>query len=79
MVPDAPYVTEISWMDKNNCQYCAHGDDIVVDASGHDTYGAVKAAGRFKCARCATLSLSLCNSSFASLQDCAPHGGRVHH
>ena len=48
VVQDAPYVTDLSWMDKHNCQYCAHGDDIVVDASGQDTYGQVKAAGRFK-------------------------------
>jgi len=48
VVQNAPYVTELAVMDKHTCQYCVHGDDIVVDASGHDTYGEVKKANRFK-------------------------------
>lgn len=67
MVQDAPYVTELSWMDKHNCQYCAHGDDLVVDASGHDTYGAVKAAGRFKCAAPLRCSYALAHISLRTV------------
>lgn len=35
-------------MDKYKCEICIHGDDLVVAADGSDTYGLVKAAGRFK-------------------------------
>jgi len=35
-------------MDKYNCDICVHGDDIVTTPNGEDTYGKVKAAGRFR-------------------------------
>jgi len=35
-------------MDKYNCQYCAHGDDLTMDVNGVDTYSKVKSAGRYK-------------------------------
>jgi ethanolamine-phosphate cytidylyltransferase len=38
VVPYAPYVTTISTLDENNCQYCAHGDDITLGSNGVDTY-----------------------------------------
>lgn len=47
VVPGAPYVTELEVMDKYGCDYCVHGDDLVTTADGTDTYGKVKAAGRF--------------------------------
>lgn len=73
VVQDAPYVTDLGWMDKYNTKYCAHGDDIVIDANGHDTYGQVKAAGRFK-----SVLSEWCEITYDE-QDCAPHRGRVHH
>lgn len=48
VVEDAPYTTSLEVMDKYNCQYCVHGDDIVLNADGNDTYHLVKEAGRFK-------------------------------
>src|SRR5688500_2733326 len=54
VVRDAPYVTQIDWMDRYNCQICIHGDDLVVAADGSDTYGLVKAAGRFRYATICT-------------------------
>ncbi|OLL26414.1 Ethanolamine-phosphate cytidylyltransferase [Neolecta irregularis DAH-3] len=48
VVPDAPYVTDTKWLNKYNCWYVVHGDDITTDANGEDCYAAVKAACRFK-------------------------------
>ncbi|KAJ4461757.1 putative Ethanolamine-phosphate cytidylyltransferase [Paratrimastix pyriformis] len=48
VVPGAPYDTEVEWLDRYNCDFCVHGDDIVTDANGVDTYAKVKAAGRFR-------------------------------
>lgn len=47
VVPNAPYVTSLEIMDKYDCQYCVHGDDLVLSASGTDCYEAVKKANRF--------------------------------
>ncbi|XP_044737621.1 ethanolamine-phosphate cytidylyltransferase [Chrysoperla carnea] len=48
VVEGAPYVTTLETLDKYNCQFCVHGDDITVTADGVDTYHLVKAAGRYK-------------------------------
>merc|ERR1712062_112138 len=48
VVENAPYVTQLKTMDKYNCQYCAHGDDLTMDVNGVDTYHNVKQAGRYK-------------------------------
>lgn len=48
IVPGAPYVTSLDVMDKYNCDVCIHGDDLVTTPDGHDTYQAIKDAGRFK-------------------------------
>jgi len=48
VVENAPYCTELTTMDKYNCEYCAHGDDLTMDVNGVDTYHAVKSAGRYK-------------------------------
>ncbi|KAK4148014.1 uncharacterized protein C8A04DRAFT_23806 [Dichotomopilus funicola] len=47
-IPDAPYVTQLSWISHFGCKYVVHGDDITSDSSGEDCYRFVKAAGRFK-------------------------------
>jgi ethanolamine-phosphate cytidylyltransferase len=47
-VEGAPYVTSLSVMDKHNCDFCVHGDDIVTTNDGTDTYHEVKSAGRFR-------------------------------
>jgi ethanolamine-phosphate cytidylyltransferase len=49
VVEDAPYTTELAMLEKHNIDFCVHGEDISVDASGADSYAAVKAAGRFRC------------------------------
>lgn len=48
VVEDAPYVTEKEWLDKYNCKYVVHGDDITTDAEGNDCYQLMKDIGRFK-------------------------------
>jgi len=48
VVEAAPYVTTIETLDKYNCDYCVHGDDITTTADGVDTYHFVKAAGRYQ-------------------------------
>lgn len=44
----APYTTSLKVMDEYECDFCVHGDDIVVGADGKDTYEEVKKCGRFK-------------------------------
>ncbi|XP_066288162.1 ethanolamine-phosphate cytidylyltransferase-like [Branchiostoma lanceolatum] len=57
VVEAAPYVTTIETLDKYNCDYCVHGDDITMTADGHDTYSEVKNGGRYKeCKRTAGVS-----------------------
>nr|CAD7586107.1 unnamed protein product [Timema genevievae] len=47
VVEGAPYVTTLETLDKYNCDFCVHGDDITMTADGVDTYHLVKAAGRY--------------------------------
>ena len=47
MVPDAPYLTSLELLDKYNCDFCVHGDDITTMADGSDCYQIVKDAGRY--------------------------------
>ncbi|EWC44272.1 hypothetical protein DRE_01098 [Drechslerella stenobrocha 248] len=47
-VPDAPYVTQIPWLNHFGCHYVVHGDDVTTDADGNDCYRLVKAEDRFK-------------------------------
>uniref|UniRef100_K1QX84 ethanolamine-phosphate cytidylyltransferase n=1 Tax=Magallana gigas TaxID=29159 RepID=K1QX84_MAGGI len=57
VVEDAPYVTTLETLEKYNCDFCVHGDDITVTADGTDTYHLVKAAGKYKeCKRTAGVS-----------------------
>lgn len=48
MVRAAPYVTSLQLMEQYNCDFCVHGDDIVLAADGQDSYAEVKAAGKFR-------------------------------
>ncbi|XP_065079000.1 ethanolamine-phosphate cytidylyltransferase isoform X2 [Ochlerotatus camptorhynchus] len=48
VVEDAPYVTTLETLDKHNCDFCVHGDDITLTAEGVDTYHLVKKANRYK-------------------------------
>jgi len=48
VVENAPYTTQLEFLDKYNCDFCAHGDDITTDSQGVDCYEIVKAANRYK-------------------------------
>lgn len=48
VVKDAPYLTQVEWLDKYDCAFCVHGDDVTTTADGSDCYSIVKAAGRYK-------------------------------
>ena len=48
VVKDAPYVTQLDYLEKYNCDICVHGDDLVTAADGTDCYDAVKKAGKFR-------------------------------
>ncbi|XP_023020118.1 phosphoethanolamine cytidylyltransferase isoform X2 [Leptinotarsa decemlineata] len=48
VVEGAPYVTTLETLDKYDCDFCVHGDDITMTADGIDTYQIVKDAGRYR-------------------------------
>ncbi|KAG0368217.1 hypothetical protein BC939DRAFT_466313 [Gamsiella multidivaricata] len=48
VVPNAPYLTSLEWMDQYNCDFCVHGDDISTLADGSDSYKHVKDVGRYR-------------------------------
>ncbi|CAH1105713.1 unnamed protein product [Psylliodes chrysocephalus] len=48
VVEGAPYVTSLDTLDKYDCEFCVHGDDITLTADGVDTYHLVKSAGRYR-------------------------------
>merc|ERR1712226_1184980 len=57
VVTNAPYCTTVETLDKYQCDFCVHGDDITLSADGTDTYHAVKSAHRYKeCKRTAGIS-----------------------
>uniref|UniRef100_A0A1I7ZFC4 ethanolamine-phosphate cytidylyltransferase n=2 Tax=Steinernema glaseri TaxID=37863 RepID=A0A1I7ZFC4_9BILA len=57
VVEDAPYSTTVATLDKYDCDFCIHGNDITLTAEGVDTYAEVKHAGRYKeCERTAGIS-----------------------
>lgn len=57
VVEGAPYVTTQETLNKYNCEFCVHGDDITMTADGKDTYQEVKDAGLYKeCQRTAGIS-----------------------
>jgi len=48
VVEGAPYVTTLETLDKYDCEFCVHGDDISTTAEGLDTYKIVKDANRYR-------------------------------
>lgn len=48
VVENAPYVTTLETLDKYNCDFCVHGDDITLTSDGVDTYHIVKTAKRYR-------------------------------
>jgi ethanolamine-phosphate cytidylyltransferase len=48
VVEGAPYVTTLETLDKYDCDFCCHGDDITMTADGVDTYHLVKTAERYR-------------------------------
>lgn len=44
VVRGVPYVTTLETLDKYNCDFCVHGDDITCAADGTDCYAYVKEA-----------------------------------
>lgn len=48
IVEGAPYVTTLETLDKYNCDFCVHGDDITLTVDGKDTYEEVKRMERYR-------------------------------
>ena len=40
--------TSVETIEKYNCDFCVHGDDLSINAQGIDTFATVKAAGRYR-------------------------------
>ncbi|VDD74518.1 unnamed protein product [Mesocestoides corti] len=47
VVKDAPYMTQLEVLEKYDCDFCVHGDDISVTEDGVDAYEIVKKAGKY--------------------------------
>jgi len=45
---NAPLTTSVETIEKYNCDFCVHGDDLSINAQGIDTFATVKAAGRYR-------------------------------
>jgi ethanolamine-phosphate cytidylyltransferase len=59
VVEDAPYTTEVEYLDKYKCDFCVHGDDVTTTSDGSDCYALVKQANRYKeCKRTGGVSTS---------------------
>eukprot|EP00039_Didymoeca_costata_P004188 m.71889 g.71889 ORF g.71889 m.71889 type:complete len:383 (+) comp12284_c0_seq1:100-1248(+) len=57
VVTDVPYTTTVETLDKYNCDFCVHGDDLTTDENGVDSYRFIKEVNRFKvCKRTAGIS-----------------------
>lgn len=57
IVENAPYVTTVETLDRYDCDFCVHGNDITLTADGQDTYADVKNAERYReCERTAGVS-----------------------
>nr|CAH8863728.1 unnamed protein product [Trichobilharzia regenti] len=48
VVEDAPYFTYLETLDKYSCDFCVHGDDLVVSNDGSDPYAEVKVGNRYR-------------------------------
>lgn len=47
VVESAPYQTTIETLNRYNCNFAVHGDDVTTE-NGEDTYGPVKTSKRYK-------------------------------
>eukprot|EP00026_Physarum_polycephalum_P009916 Phypoly_transcript_10054.p1 GENE.Phypoly_transcript_10054~~Phypoly_transcript_10054.p1 ORF type:complete len:365 (+),score=65.80 Phypoly_transcript_10054:224-1318(+) len=48
VIEGAPYLATLETLEKYNCDFCVHGEDISVDAEGRDVYEKVKQAGKYR-------------------------------
>jgi ethanolamine-phosphate cytidylyltransferase len=48
VVPNVPYYTTVAMLDRYQCDFCVHGDDLTTTAEGVDCYQEVKAYGRYR-------------------------------
>jgi ethanolamine-phosphate cytidylyltransferase len=48
VVFDTPYDPSLELLDRLNCDFCVHGDDVASTATGEDAYAKVKKAGRMR-------------------------------
>jgi len=48
VIEAAPYLATLETLEKYNCDFCVHGEDISVDAEGRDVYERVKQAGKYR-------------------------------
>lgn len=46
VIEAAPYKTTIDTLNRHNCDFAVHGDDVTTD-SGEDTYDSVKKSKRY--------------------------------
>jgi len=52
VVEGSPYIPTVKTLEKYNCDFCVHGDNISLSADGVDTYHLFKSAGKYKeCSR----------------------------
>ena len=48
VVEDAPYTTELKYLEEYDCDFCVHGDDTTLTSDGSDCYRLVKQANKYK-------------------------------
>ena len=48
IVENAPYTTELQYLEKYDCDFCVHGDDTTLTSDGNDCYRLVKQANKYK-------------------------------
>ena len=48
VIPDVPYLTDIKVVKEHDCDFCVHGDDIILTPDGRDCYAEAKAAGMYR-------------------------------
>ncbi|VDK46810.1 unnamed protein product [Cylicostephanus goldi] len=60
VVENVPLTTSIETLDRYNCDFCVHGDDLSISADGKDTFEEVKKANRYReCKRTAGVSTTV--------------------
>ena len=48
IVENAPYTTELKYLEEYECDFCVHGDDTTLTSDGSDCYRLVKEAKKYK-------------------------------